>query len=129
MYSYHSSRSKSKFKNEEERDEYARQLYLYALYTKAEYGEFPSHLIFNMFRANDVITIDFDEKTLEKAVEWFKNTIENIKKDDKFLDKITILFRQKKKPLKEFKKDDYFCNHLCGVRRYCSRSRDYKKGE
>ena len=120
-------KSKSKFKNEEERDEYARQLYLYALYIKAEYGEFPSHLIFNMFRANDVVTIDFDEKKLEKAVFWFKNTIENIKKDNKFDDKITILFRQKKKPLKEFKKDDFFCNELCGVRSYCNRSRCYKK--
>ena len=120
-------KSKSKFKNEEERDEYARQLYLYALYIKAEYGEFPSHLIFNMFRANDVVTIDFDEKNLEKAVFWFKNTIENIKKDNKFDDKITILFRQKKKPLKEFKKDDFFCNELCSVRSYCNRSRCYKK--
>lgn len=120
-------KSKSKFKNEEERDEYARQLYLYALYIKAEYGEFPSHLIFNMFRANDVVTIDFDEKNLENAVFWFKNTIENIKKDNKFDDKITILFRQKKKSLKEFKKDDFFCNELCSVRSYCNRSRCYKK--
>ena len=104
-------KSKSKFKNEEERDEYARQLYLYALYIKAEYGEFPSHLIFNMFRANDVVTIEFDRNALENAVFWFKNTIENIKKDNKFEDKITVLFRTKKKPLKDFKKDDFFCNN------------------
>ena len=82
-----------------------------------------------MFRANDVVTIDFDEKNLENAVFWFKNTIENIKKDDKFLDKITILWKKKGKKLKDFKKDDYFCNHLCGVRRYCLRSRDYKRDE
>lgn len=120
-------KSKSKFKNEEERDEYARQLYLYALYIKAEYGEFPSHLIFNMFRANDVVTIDFDEENLEKAVEWFKNTIKNIKKDNKFDDKITILWKAKGKKLKDFKKDDFFCNELCSVRSYCNRSRCYKK--
>ena len=120
-------KSKSKFKDEKEKEEYARQLYLYALYIKAEYGEFPSHLIFNMFRANDVVTIDFDEGSLEKAAEWFKTTIEKIKKDDKFLDKITVLFRQKKKPLKEFKKDDFFCNNLCSVRSYCNRSKFYKK--
>ena len=100
---------------------------MYALYIKAEYGEFPSHLIFNMFRANDVVTIDFDEKNLEKAVEWFKNTIEKIKKDDKFDDKIVILWKKKGKKLKDFKKDDFFCNNLCGVRSYCNRSKFYKK--
>ena len=120
-------KSKSKFKNDQEKEEYARQLYLYALYIKAEYGEFPSHLIFNMFRANDVVIIDFDEKNLEKAVFWFKNTIENIKKDNKFDDKITVLWKKKGKKLKDFKKDDFFCNELCGVRSYCNRSRCYKK--
>ena len=120
-------KSKSKFKNDEERDEYARQLYLYALYIKAEYGEFPSHLIFNMFRANDVVTIEFDEKNLGKAVEWFVTTIEKIKKDDKFLDKIAIEYKKKGKPLKEYKKDDFFCSNLCSVRSWCNRSRCYKK--
>ena len=120
-------KSKSKFKNEEERDEYARQLYLYALYIKAEYGEFPSHLIFNMFRANDVVSIDFNEKSLENAVKWFVTTIEKIKKDNKFDDKIAIEYKKKGKPLKEFKKDSFFCNELCGVRSYCNRSRCYKK--
>ena len=100
---------------------------MYALYIKKKYGEFPSHLIFNMFRADDVVTIEFDEQALEKAVDWFTKTIENIKKDDKFDDKITVLFRQKKKPLKDFKKDDFFCNNLCGVRSYCNRSKFYKK--
>lgn len=120
-------KSKSKFKNEEERDEYARQLYLYALYIKAEYGEFPSHLIFNMFRANDVVSIDFDEKSLENAVKWFVTTIEKIKKDDKFLDKIAIEYKKKGKPLKGYKKDDFFCSNLCSVRSWCNRSKFYKK--
>lgn len=120
-------KSKSKFKNEEERDEYARQLYLYAIYIKAEYGEFPSHLIFNMFRANDVVTIDFDKESLENAVKWFVTTIEKIKKDDKFLDKIAIEYKKKGKPLKEYKKDNFFCSNLCSVRSYCNRSRCYKK--
>ena len=80
-----------------------------------------------MFRANDVVTIDFDEKNLEKAVEWFKTTIEKIKKDDKFDDRIVILWKKKGKKLKDFKKDDFFCNNLCGVRSYCNRSKFYKK--
>ena len=120
-------KSKSKFKNEQEKEEYARQLYLYALYIKKKYGEFPSHLIFNMFRADDVVTIEFDEQALERAVDWFKNTIEKIKKDDKFDDKIVISRRKKGLPMKGFKKDDFFCNFLCGTRRFCLRSKDYKR--
>jgi hypothetical protein len=46
-----------------------------------------------------------------------------------FANEITILWKKKGKKLKDFKKDDYFCNHLCGVRRYCLRSRDYKRDE
>ena len=122
-------KSKSKFKDEKEKEEYARQLYLYALYIKDEYGEFPSHLIFNMFRANDVVTIEFDEKNLEKAVEWFRDTIKKIKNDNKFEDKIAIEYKKKGKSLKQYKKDSFFCNFLCGTRRYCLRSRDYKRGE
>ena len=80
-----------------------------------------------MFRANDVVTIDFDEKNLEKAVFRFKNTIEKIKKDDKFDDKIVISRRKKGLPMKGFKKDDFFCNNLCGVKSYCNRSIFYKK--
>ena len=44
-----------------------------------------------------------------------------------FANEITILWKKKGKKLKDFKKDDYFCNHLCGVRSYCNRSRSYKK--
>ena len=120
-------KSKSKFKNDQEKEEYARQLYLYALYIKAEYGEFPSHLIFNMFRANDVVTIEFDHDALENAVEWFKTTIEKIKKDNKFEDKIAIEYKKKGKPLKQYKKDDFFCSNLCSVRSWCNRSKFYKK--
>ena len=120
-------KSKSYFKDDNERDEYARQLYLYSLYVKEEFGEYPSHLIFNMFRANDVVTIPFDEKSLLNTVEWFSDTLNNIKSSTNFDDKITILFKQKNKPLKSFKKNDFFCNYLCSVRSYCNRSKDYKK--
>lgn len=120
-------KSKSKFKNDKEKEEYARQLYLYSLYIEERYGEYPSHLIFNMFRANDVVIIDFDEKSLEKSVEWFKNTIKNIKNDGIFLDKIIVSRKAKNLPMRGFKKSDFFCNSLCGVRHFCSRSRDYKR--
>lgn len=41
-------KSKSKFKNDEEQAEYARQLYLYSLHIKEAFGEYPTQLIFNM---------------------------------------------------------------------------------
>ncbi len=122
-------KSKSKFKDENEKNEYARQLYLYSLYIKQKYGEYPSRLIFNMFRANDVVIIEFNEKSLQEAVDWFVNTIESIQRDDKFADKISLSFKKQGKKLKDFKKGDFFCNYLCGVREHCNRSKFYKGGD
>lgn len=120
-------KSKSKFKNDEEQAEYARQLYLYSLHIKEAFGEYPSQLIFNMFRANDVVKIRFNEKELDEAVKWFTNTIKTIKKEASFKDKIAIEYRKKGKPLKNYKKNDFFCCHLCSVRNCCLRSKDYKR--
>lgn len=120
-------KSKSKFKDDNEKKEYARQLYLYSIYIKKEYGVYPSHLIFNMFRANDVVTIEFDKNMLQEAIDWFVNTTDSIKNDDKFTDKIAVSYKKSGKKLKDFKRDDFFCNELCGVRKYCNRSRCYKK--
>ena len=39
---------KGKFKKGE-KEEYAKQLYLYALAVKRKYGEYPKYLFFNMF--------------------------------------------------------------------------------
>ena len=116
-------KSKSKFKDQVERGEYARQLYLYSIFIKDKYGKYPSKLFFNMFRAENTVIIPFDEEELNRTVYWLKDTVESIKKDEKFDDKITILFRKKKKPLKDFKKDDFYCNELCSVRSYCPRSK------
>lgn len=118
-------KSKSKFNNEKEKAEYARQLYLYSLYIKNEFKAFPSHLIFNMFRSDEIIVIDFNEDDLKQAVQWVTDTIDKIKKDASFTDKITLQYEKKNKSLDEFKNDDYFCNNLCGARKYCLRSNSY----
>ena len=117
-------KSKSKFKNDKEKAEYARQLYLYSLYIEKEFNEFPSHLIFNMFRADDTVTIEFNEQDFNDSIQWFTQTITKIKNDNTFTDKIGLQYAQKGKPLGEFKKDDFFCNHLCGVREHCCWSKD-----
>lgn len=102
-------KSKSKMKNKKEESEYLRQLYLYSLWTKQTYGEYPVQLIFNMFRAGNKIIHNFVEEELNVAVEWFSSTIDSIYEDVDF----------KAKP------DNFFCNQLCGVRHHCSYSDDY----
>lgn len=124
-------KSKSKFSNKTEQDEYARQLYLYSLYVRDKYGVWPKELRFNMFRAGEEVIIPFLERDLNKAVEWFTKTIEAIcsyDSDENFPDKIAIEYEAKKKDIKKFKRDDFFCNELCGVREHCERSKCYKGG-
>lgn len=117
-------KSKSKFKDEKEEAEYARQLYLYSLYIKEKYSEYPSHLIFNMFRSNNIVIIKFSKESLNDAKNWFKNTVETIKKDTKFADMVALDYEKKRKSLRDFKKDSFFCNYLCSCRKFCERSKD-----
>ena len=46
-------KSKSSFKNKREQAEYARQLYLYALFVKKKYGRYPDILIYHSVLIND----------------------------------------------------------------------------
>lgn len=112
-------KSKNGFKNKEEEGKYARQLYLYSLAIKEKYGEYPKKLILNMFRTDKVVEIPFNEEELKEAQKWFTDTINQIKQDTKFLDKI----KQSKKKIKDFKNNDFFCNELCGCRYCCKRAK------
>lgn len=114
-------KSKSKFKNETEQSEFLRQLYLYALFVKEKYGAYPKELRFNMFRANEEVAVPFNEDDFAAAKEWFISTIDAIYREQKFLDKII----ESGKGLKSFRKNDFFCNELCGVRESCPRSLDF----
>lgn len=120
-------KSKSGFKNKVEESHYLRQLYLYSLYVKEKYGEYPKKLIFNMFRKNEKVEIEFEKSALDDAVKWFTDTIDQIYRDSKFEDKIKLEYKDKGKKLSQFHKDDFFCNNLCGVRPYCNRSKSYDK--
>lgn len=120
-------KSKSKFTSKLEQKKYARQLYLYAIYVKEKYGKYPTKLVFNMFRAGTLVTIDFDEKDLQEAIDWFLNSIADIYMDLEFLDKITESYEQQGKDIETFDKRDFFCNELCGVREHCPRSKHYKE--
>jgi len=102
-------KSKSKFKSKKEKDEYLRQLYLYSIHIYEKYGEYPYMLVFNMFRANEIIEEKFDITAYELAKEWAVDTIEKIYKDMDF----------------KSSQDDFFCNWLCSCNAHCACSDKY----
>lgn len=120
-------KSKSKFTSKQEQKEYARQLYLYSLAVKEKFGTYPSKLVFNMFRAGQIVEIDFSESDLQEAIDWFTETVGQIFLETSWQDKIATEYKNKDLKLAAFKKQDFFCNELCSMRKYCQRSKDFKK--
>lgn len=134
-------KSKSALRTKKERAEYARQLYLYALYVHEEYGVWPEKLIFHMVRAGgELVEIPFVEQDAMLAKQWFLDTIDAIYHDaifesmpNKYRRQIEALreqyhnktikfdeFREQKKKLENsIKKMGFFCNVLCSNRHQC----------
>lgn len=134
-------KSKSSFKSKREQAEYARQLYLYALYVKEKYGKWPIKLVFHMIRdGGKLVEIPFNEKDCMDAKQWFLDTIDAIYQDADFESKPNQYRRQlsdlrKQLDSKEVKFDDYrkqkkkleaalkgtsfFCSALCSSRDVC----------
>lgn len=119
-------KSKKKFASKCEELEYRRQLLFYGIYVKHLFGRFPSFLDFNMFRSQTHIIAPFSESECDKVRDWFVGTIEKSLEDETFEDRIAIDCRENFKSLKNFKKDDFFCNYICSVRKSCPRSKDCK---
>lgn len=115
-------KSKGNFKSEDEKQHYALQLYLYAQWVYEQYGKYPSRLVFNMFRVDDVVVVPFNAEDLERAKQWFTDTIDAIYQDEDFWDKISLEYDQQNKPISEYQCNDFFCRYLCGSRMYCKRS-------
>ena len=72
-------KSKAAFKNEAEKQKYARQLYLYALYVHEKYGKYPDELQFWMFRRKNIEPVVFSIDALEEALDWSKSTVKAIR--------------------------------------------------
>ncbi|MGN1341180.1 MAG: RecB family exonuclease [Oscillospiraceae bacterium] len=106
--------------------EYLVQLYLYSAFIREEYGVFPKKLVFNLFRAGEVVEEQFNEAAYNEAVEWFSAEAERANKDTDFADKISLAYAEKDKDISEFKRNDYFCNNICSARAYCERSAEYE---
>lgn len=96
-------KSKAEFKNDKEKAEYARQLYLYSMYVEEKFGRLPDELQFLMFRKNKLVTIPFDKADYKEAIEWAKQTVSTIRETFEF------------KP----KCDNFYANNLCNHREYC----------
>lgn len=96
-------KSKSGFKNKEEKNHYLLQLYLYSIPIKEKYGQYPNKLKFNMFRKGKWEEEEFKYAKLEMAKQWVIDTIKNIEKETEFAPT----------------KDDFFCKYLCSHRNTC----------
>lgn len=97
------SGKKKPTKTDIELSEYFRQLYLYAIGIKKEYGEYPSELVFNCYRTQTLIRQKFDETALKEAEKWAVGLIDSIKS------------------CKDWSPDiDFFkCKNLCGLNDRC----------
>lgn len=87
----------------QEFESYKRQLYLYSKAVIEEYGVEPVMLMWNHFKDQKYVRVEFNRKDYEAAIEWFLSMIKQIEKD--------ILFMPKK--------DFFYCANLCNFRNTC----------
>lgn len=97
------SNRKKPTKSDEELDEYLRQLYLYAIPIKEQYGVFPTSLQINCFRTRVQIREPFSMSDFERTRQWAIDKTNEIECNDNWHPNI-----------------DYFgCKYLCDVKREC----------
>ena len=141
-------KSKSKFNNDAEKAEYARQLYLYAHYVKEKFGRWPKMLAFHMVRNNgELVKIPFNIEDAIKAARWFATTIDQIYKDERFISTPDVIHREmdglkmgfdmgqigfgaytkeKKKLITNLNGMKFYCEELCSAREFCEYGRSSK---
>lgn len=84
-------------------DETLRQLYLYAIWVKDTYGEYPAFLDLNCFRTGTHIHEKFDPERLEEAKRWVLAARARLFDDTDF-----------------YANEDYFaCRWICGQHEHC----------
>lgn len=77
-------KSKGNWKSKSEKEEYSKQLYLYAWAIKQIYGVFPKKMAFYMFRINKWEWFDFSEQKMFEVLNWAKNVVEEIESEFDF---------------------------------------------
>lgn len=83
--------------------EYWRQMYLYSIPIKEEYGEYPIQLHINAFRKQQWFTIDFDDKEIDNVKQWVIDTVELIRNEEEWNPTV----------------NEFFCSFLCNHRNTC----------
>lgn len=96
-------KSKSGFKNDAELKKYLRQLYLYSIYVKQKFGQYPYMLKFLTFRKQTSVDTLFDEESACEALDWAKKTVDIIRNA---IDYPATC-------------DEFFGDYLCNHRNYC----------
>lgn len=92
-------KSHAAFKSKKEREEYFRQLYLYAECVKRKYGEYPYKLVFNMFRIPKLEEDFFCQAQCDFSVKWFIDSVNKILQNTKW----------------DCNVDSWYCSNLCGI--------------
>lgn len=84
--------------------EHARQPYLYSLWVKQQYGQYPDVLQFYHFREGKTADIPFREADLAEAIDWARKSV----------DKIRTAWVWEATPPSEF-----WCQNICSTRLNC----------
>lgn len=83
-------------------ESFKRQLYLYSMAVKEEYGDV-AWLEWNMFKDQQRIKIPWDEKEYDDAIKWAQDTVNAIREETEWEPKV----------------DEFYCRYLCGMRSIC----------
>lgn len=80
-----------------------RQLYLYSVWVKEQYGEYPKLLILNCFRTGKQIAELFSYASLDEAKQWTLAAYDAVLHESDFL------------PTDDY----YYCRYICGQHEHC----------
>lgn len=93
------SNRKKPIKSDVELDNYLKQPYLYSIYIKEKYGEYPKSLEYNCFKSQVYITEPFNEQKLEETKQWALDKIATIESNEDWKPSLDV----------------WKCNHICDV--------------
>ena len=109
----HKSKSWAEFRRH--RDEMYKQQYLYAYFVHEKYGEWPTSLMFNLFKEQKTDEQEFSMDKFNETMQWATDAIHKIESFD-VLD--WMVSKEQKTP----GKPDFFCEFICGTRNWCPNS-------
>lgn len=95
---------------------YRKQLYLYAMWVKEEFGIWPESLAFNMVKSNRLIEETFDLAMVDITRDWILAGIKDIEAADIF-------------ELWSSNVSSYFCRQICGVNLSCNDYQVFRQAE